>query len=211
MRKFLIFFVSIVFLAGCKSTEDPNGCSIGFHMQDGICVEDYEGDGEFTSSDDIVNLFLTFNKKQELLSSVGLFGWWRGDVMMEMDGAAEDAPTNEQGSDDYSGTNNQVEGVDEMDNVLTDGKYIYVSNYDKIQIILAYTQSEEYEVLEIVEEITFEELSENEYFYFNGMYVDEDRLLVVGTSYHYTCTEYYEEKDEDVAPELKKAKKRRMY
>jgi uncharacterized secreted protein with C-terminal beta-propeller domain len=201
MKKFLVFFISIVFLAGCKSTEDPNGCSIGFHMQDGICVEDFEGDGEFTSSDDIVNLFLTFSKKQELLASAGFWGWARNDVMFEMDGVdAEPASDEDTGSDDYSGTNNQVEGVDEMDNVLTDGKYIYVSNYNKIQIILAYTQQDEYDVLDIVKEITFDELSENDYFYFNGMYVDEDRLLVVGTSNSYTCNGYYEEKGEEVTP-----------
>ena len=105
----------------------------------------------------------------------------------------DSASTNTKGSDDYSETNNQVEGVDEMDNVLTDGKYIYISNYNKIQIVLAYTMEDEYDVLDIVKEITFDELSpEDGHFYFNGMYVDEDRFIIVGTSNDYTCQKEYD-------------------
>ena len=191
MKKIMLFIISVVFLAGCTSLTDDQGCSPGFHDQNGFCVEDFDGNGSFESSDDIVNVFLTYNKKRDLLNAN--IGWSRfslfGGLEMTMD-SAEQAPTNTaKGSDDYSETNNQVEGVDEIDNVLTDGKYIYISNYNKIQIVLAYTEDEEYEVLDVVKEITFEELTpQGGYFYFTGMYVDEERFIVVGTSHSYTCT-----------------------
>ena len=167
MKKFLIFFVSIIFLAGCKSTQSPEDCSTGFHEQEGICVQDFdieEEEGEFSSSDDILNLFLTFSKRADLLG----IGTSRNMMFasMEMD---EAAPTNasDKGSDDYSETNNQVEGVDEMDNVLTDGKYIYIQTWDKIQIVLAYTMASGPEVLDLVKEITFEEGDKQFLDYFN--------------------------------------------
>ena len=198
MKKITIFLVSLVFLVGCKSTTTEDDCSIGFHLQNDVCVEDFDGSGTFNSSEDIINVFLTFNKKHELLNRT--LSWRSFDMSWaEMDGA--DAPANDagdEGSKDYSETNNQVEGVDEMDNVLTDGKYIYIQNYDKVQIVKAYTLADEYDVLDIVKEITFDELNPDEgYFYFNGMYVDQERLIIVGTSYYNTCISTTEEKSDD--------------
>ncbi len=40
-------------------------------------------------------------------------------------------------ADDYSATNVQVEGVDEGDQVKTDGQYIYQINHNQVQIIKA--------------------------------------------------------------------------
>ena len=190
MKKIMLLFVSILFLTGCNSALTDKGCSPGFHEQNDVCVEDFDGEQEFESNEDLVNVFLTYNKKQELLSN--RLGWnmFRtfGGVDMTMD--ALESTTTDKGSDDYSETNNQVEGVDEMDNVLTDGKYIYISNYNEIQIVLAYTQLSEYNVLSVVKEITFEDLTpEDGNFYFTGMYVDEDRFIVVGTEYTYNCLE----------------------
>lgn len=198
MKKLLLVLFSLTFLTGCGIFGDANlePCSDGFHLQDDVCVEDFHPEGSFTSEDDIFNLVQSFQEKREL---VGFNRGWvfAEDVAMEMDGAEAPTADNDQGSDDYSETNNQVEGVDEMDNVLTDGKYIYIANYDKIQIALAYTMGMGTDALSLVEEITFDELQgENEYFYFNGMYVDDDRLLVIGNSYEYSCTDYIDEEGE---------------
>lgn len=43
---------------------------------------------------------------------------------------------------DYSGTNNQVQGVDEADKVKTDGTYMYVLSDQKLSIIKAYPSAE---------------------------------------------------------------------
>ncbi len=188
MRKMLLF-ISILFLAGCNGAFTNKDCSSGFHMQNDICVEDFDDTKEFESSEDLVNVFLTYKKKQDLLNE--RFGWRNAVTFGAADQALESATddyANAKGSSDYSETNNQVEGVDEMDNVLTDGKFIYISNYDKIQIILAYTQTMEYNVLNVVKEIEYEDLTpEDGNFYFTGMYVDDDRFIVVGTEYKYSC------------------------
>ncbi|MAS62083.1 MAG: hypothetical protein CMA34_00160 [Euryarchaeota archaeon] len=73
--------------------------------------------------------------------------WIEDDFGMEMDGVAEDtgavsdssatgsnSDTREEGVD-FSGTNNQEEGVDESDFVKTDGNYIYMINNGKLVIL----------------------------------------------------------------------------
>lgn len=51
--------------------------------------------------------------------------------------SASQASSNESASFDYSGTNNQVEGVDEADIIKTDGSYIYALVRNELQIIKA--------------------------------------------------------------------------
>ena len=60
---------------------------------------------------------------------------------METDSANKSKNTG--GSDDYSATNVQVQGVDEADVVKTDGKYIYQVNRDRIVIIKHGTVTED--------------------------------------------------------------------
>ena len=123
MKKVLMLLLLVVFLTGCKATVDDNECADGFTLIDGECEIEATYNNTiintFSSSDDIISLYNDYKAKQAVIDTY--FGWrW-----MEFDAVAEDAaPTNdaEKGSDDYSETNNQVEGVDELDNVLTDGK-----------------------------------------------------------------------------------------
>lgn len=192
MKKILVLLVGLILLTGCGIKNDVKECSTGFHISDGICIEDSNNVGTFTTSSEVLALFTSFREKQDVANSF----YNRGIMFSDMEMATTDAgaPTaneaykSDDGSDDYSETNNQVEGVDEMDNVLTDGKYIYIQNYNKIQIVLAYTQSLETDALELVKEISYESLDgDHEYFYFNGMYVDDERLIIVGNSYYYSC------------------------
>ena len=98
------------------------------------------------------------------------------------------------GSDDYSLTNNQVFGVDEMDNVLTDGKYIYTMYENKVQITLAGIMvDDEFDPSLIDLYKTFKYSSETcseEQFYPQGMFVDEDYLIVIGNQYNFNCKDY---------------------
>ncbi|OGJ42860.1 hypothetical protein A3B60_04025 [Candidatus Peregrinibacteria bacterium RIFCSPLOWO2_01_FULL_39_12] len=80
-----------------------------------------------------------------------------------------------QESPDYSSTNVQVEGVDEADIVKTDGEYIYLLKDNTIRVVKAYPVSEMVEM----DEVSFE----NDNFYPTDMYVDSDRLVVIGSSY----------------------------
>lgn len=76
---------------------------------------------------------------------------------------------------DYSTTNVQVEGVDEADVVKTDGKYIYQVNNQRVVIAEAYPAAEMKieTILEFAKNFTPTEL-----------YVDKDRLVVIGNSYN---------------------------
>lgn len=73
---------------------------------------------------------------------------------------------------DYSGTNIQVEGVDEADIVKTDGAYIYLVKGQRVIIAQAYPAGE----MKIVSDLDFAA----EKFYPQEMYVDDRHLVVIG-------------------------------
>ena len=106
------------------------------------------------------------------------------------------------GSNDFSETNNQVVGVDEMDNVLTDGKFIYTMNYNMIQITFAGVMVDgEFDASQIGLYKTFEysmDSCTDDQFYPQGMFVDEDHLIVIGNQYNYYCEETKYEDGVDV-------------
>jgi inhibitor of cysteine peptidase len=56
--------------------------------------------------------------------------------------AAQAAKAASQGALDFSGTNVQVEGVDEADIIKTDGRYIYMATEDTVVIVRAYPPEE---------------------------------------------------------------------
>jgi inhibitor of cysteine peptidase len=78
------------------------------------------------------------------------------------------------GGSDYSGTNIQVEGVDEADVVKTDGEYIYQVNGKRIIIARAYPA----EALELASVISFSDAG----FSPQELYVDGKYLAVIGSS-----------------------------
>lgn len=93
-----------------------------------------------------------------------------GSVSVQKSMAAADTS----GSPDYSATNVQVEGVDEGDVVKTDGQFIYQVNGKRIMIVRA--APEDGMALESV--ISLEDAA----FTPRELYVDGDRLTVIGTS-----------------------------
>lgn len=140
-----------------------------------------------SSGAQIVQLQKDFEEKYLSSYRNYFFGVVDEEVMApEADGAGDDG--GDQGSDDYSDTNNQVEGVDEMDNVVTDGKYLYTIQNDAVIISLAYTVSEEYDALSSYKTIEYDGQ-----FQPTGLYIDEEYLVVVGYSYTEYETKPYEE------------------
>lgn len=85
------------------------------------------------------------------------------------------AETNQSASPEYSKTNVQVEGVDESDIVKTDGKYIYQVNENKVVVAEAYPA----ENMQVASMIDFTEKKFNP----NELYVDDNHLVVIGTTY----------------------------
>ena len=78
--------------------------------------------------------------------------------------------TADKSSEDYSKSNDQVEGVNEADRVLTDGSYIYVSAYQAVHIVNAADLS-----------IVFTKDYENAHI--QGLYLRDDRLIVIVDTY----------------------------
>ena len=91
-----------------------------------------------------------------------------------LESAAEDSASLK--SSDYSDTNIQVLGVDEADIIKTDGEYIYLLSNNKLIIAKAYPSDE----AEILANYEFKEG-----FYPSEIFVDEERLLVFGSSNNY--------------------------
>jgi inhibitor of cysteine peptidase len=75
----------------------------------------------------------------------------------------------------YSATNTQVQGVDEADIVKTDGTYIYQATQQEVRIVKAYPAAS----MQVSSRITYD----NGRFQPLEMYVDENRVVVIGQAY----------------------------
>jgi inhibitor of cysteine peptidase len=101
------------------------------------------------SSQDAVNLndkMPAFTSNSELAqfldSAKGNNDYWNSSSGMWMSLGASEDQTYSARSPDFSKTNVRTEGVDEIDNIKTDGEYIYSSTWDSVRIIKAYPPSE---------------------------------------------------------------------
>ncbi len=99
------------------------------------------------------------------------WGWAEGGVMVTMDAA--EVPVALNGELDYSGTNTQVDGVDEADVVETDGEYIYTLSQGQL-VILDALPAEDAEVVSTTE---IEGTAQ-------AMYLHGDRLTVISVVNH---------------------------
>lgn len=163
-----ILVIAIVFTIGTTTTVTPTG-----ELAD------------VKNANDIINIYNDFQSKMQSYSTDFRFATTDGaleDLAPEMNG-------DDQGSDDYSDTNVQVIGVDEMDNVITDGKYIYITQYNQVFITLAYTQGDKANALSNYKVIDYinEETNCPTGMYVTGLYVDDDYLVVIGSEYEYYC------------------------
>lgn len=87
------------------------------------------------------------------------------------------------GSDDYSTTNVQVQGVDELDSVKNDGQYIYSLDSGTVHIVKAYPADELAEMAQIPYDYYDE-------FYPSSLALDGDTLIVIGSSSNYSIYEF---------------------
>jgi inhibitor of cysteine peptidase len=94
------------------------------------------------------------------------------------------AATRDEAKPSYSGTNVQVEGVDESDIIKTDGSYIYQVNKNRIIIAAAYPADQ----MKVVSTLNFDDKNFNA----REIYVDNKNLVVIGsTSYPLNNTDPY--------------------
>lgn len=173
----LLIIVCAILLAGCASvyvSQDMKQQPVGSVLQ-------FSSEQELTS-------FIS-----DISSSSPYYGY-RGGVMMKDAIMMSDVaiPTSAAVSEnavsgagdsyalDYSETNVQVAGIDELDTLKNDGQYIYTLTDNTLFIVQATPASD----ADIVSKITFDG-------YPSGIFVEEDRLLVVGSSYSYRTTSAY--------------------
>ncbi|RMF91255.1 MAG: hypothetical protein D6733_01685 [Methanobacteriota archaeon] len=86
------------------------------------------------------------------------------------------APSSEGGADSFSTTNIQVAGVDEADIVKSDGRYLYVLSRNRVHIIDAYPPED----AGLLSTIDFKGQAQE-------LYINGDRLIVLGNSYSYVA------------------------
>lgn len=94
---------------------------------------------------------------------------------------------------DYSSTNVQVEGIDELDFVKTDGEYIFLSSYTNITIMEAYPP-EDMVVTAVIDigELCPDDIDADD-MDINGMFIYGDKLVVISTAYRwYYYYDYYD-------------------
>ncbi len=94
-----------------------------------------------------------------------------------MDAAADESATAGAAVtvEEYSTTNIQVAGVDEADIVKNDGKYIYLVKGNTVRVVQAYPAAE----MKELSRVQFDRKD----FYPSDMYVDGNKLVVIGTAY----------------------------
>jgi uncharacterized secreted protein with C-terminal beta-propeller domain len=118
--------------------------------------------------------FTEFLNNRTLAENSYGYYWGKGvSVPLDMGISVDtEGATSENELIDYSNTNIQVDGVDEPDFVKTDGKYIFMVSGQKLFIILA----NPVEDAKIVTNISFD-------FSINGIFLNENRLIVFSNSY----------------------------
>ena len=117
------------------------------------------------------------------------------DTTFDVPMASEDSVGANTELNNFSETNVQVEGVKEADIVKTDGRYIYYLSTDKLVIV----DTEEPNDIKIVKEVEFntEVTDYKDRFIMEEMFLNEDRLVVIGTQYSYAGITPYEEVQSD--------------
>ena len=163
-----------------------------FVLNDSQTQNNYSGSSELETFDSFedLNEYIEKSKSNEG-SSYGLFGNGEAAVASDsgspnsIESGAKSSVGGTGGSSDYSTTNIQVVGVDEADIVKNDGKYIYMTNQNKVVIVEAYPADS----MNIVKEIEFEN-------YVNGMFLEDGKLIVIESSYGYSL---YEGAEIDIA------------
>lgn len=153
---------------------------------------------KITPTGDNVGSFSSYEQLKEYLGDFYEYSNNRyylfGDAALEAGAPEVNAPTMDDGVDfsekedrDHSTSNDQVEGVNEADTILTDGYYIYIVSGNKFFMIDA-------ETLDIT--YTFEYLNG----YFSGLYLYEDRVVLLGSYYAYIDIDYPQTDDTNVEP-----------
>ncbi|MFH1310984.1 MAG: beta-propeller domain-containing protein [Nanoarchaeota archaeon] len=132
-------------------------------------TQEQQGDLNKFSSLNELNKFLKDNQVES--GRGGILDIFKAATSPSMAGTESDSGSN-QGADEYSSTNIQVEGVDEADVIKNDGKYIYAVSGNKVVIVDAFPASN----MKVLSEIN---LSGS----VGEIFVNKDKLIVFSQEY----------------------------
>lgn len=114
----LIFMGTAFMLSSCSGSRDDGTIENGL--------------GYFSSRQEILNRIETY---ASMYNKQNWYSQLRGDTVVNDIAAPESSGTDGGGSKDYTGTNTQVEGIDEGDIIKADGDHIYILNQSGFYII----------------------------------------------------------------------------
>lgn len=194
----LVFFLGGTYLKTIEKSDDKNETNNKTYINIGTQKNDLP---RFASLDELKNTVKKDNENKKNMSR---------DMIVIMDGeesilnsvstdkenSKNESKTELGDKSDYSKTNNQVENVDEADIVKTDGKYIYYISQNKVYIVDAKN-------MEITSKIEYENSSIYSYLGPEQLFINENKLIVLGTyseidliQKQYKSDEYVEDKIE---------------
>lgn len=125
--------------------------------------------------------FSTFSSDRELVAYLNSHSSQPN--ALEVVDQAESVKT---GAASHTDTNTQVAGIDEMDQVETDGMHIYIASSDRVDIIEVLPGGE----LRNASSISIMPLSANSYVYVQGIFLHGDRLAVIVSVNQYLAAPY---------------------
>jgi uncharacterized secreted protein with C-terminal beta-propeller domain len=133
-KKTLMTYAVIAIFLGSISINTMHFLSAFFYPESNTGFNSLNALQRFGSKDELIS-FLEMKPEGNYYWGQPLLRGFQKFASIALDAVAEEGNA---GAPDYSGTNIQVEGVDEADIIKTDGNYIYLANDKRIFIIKAY-------------------------------------------------------------------------
>lgn len=163
-----LFLIATIVVAGCSSPVTPGNNEEVVYNQEGLLGDTGVKENSFKSTEEYSNFV------KDHVSYYGGVYYSRSSGIMKsaesLDVAVAPTASAGDGSVDYSGTNNQVEGVDEADMLKTDGEYVYTITDNVVFIIKAYPGKD----AEVVSKIKFDGNMPT------SLFIEGDKLAVIG-------------------------------
>jgi uncharacterized secreted protein with C-terminal beta-propeller domain len=126
MNKSPILLASLILSLSACRTDNSKNTDLLVDNADPILLQ-------FQTCSDTQDYIADIVLNQALSYRYSYYGGW--DMALEDSGAEADSSGNESAPTDYTTTNNQEEGVDEIDLVKTDGQYLYIAQDRALHIV----------------------------------------------------------------------------
>lgn len=194
----LVFFLSGTYLKTIEKSDDKNETNNKTYINIGTQKNDLP---RFASLDELKNTVKKDNENKKNMSR-NMIVIMDGEesisnsVSTDKENSKNESKTELGDKSDYSKTNNQVENVDEADIVKTDGKYIYYISQNKVYIVDAKN-------MELTSKIEYENSSIYSYLGPEQLFINENKLIVLGTYSEIDLIQKQDKSDEYVEDKIK--------